>query len=177
MDIFLFLGIGLAVGMVSGMLGIGGGVLMLPALVWICGLKPSTAAGTTLAVLVVPVVLPAAYEYYMSGHLDLRAACWIAVAFSAGGYLGAVLRHQRVVPEEVLRVAFGLIMIYIAFSMILSSDPNAAKAAAGVGAAGIAWLTFLGLRMLGRRALSRAKLQDQIQRMDEQGYGNPDYHI
>ena len=86
MDILRYLAIGLAVGTVSGALGIGGGVLMLPALWWLCEMPPTKAAGTTLAVLVVPVVLPAAWEYYDKGHIDVRAALWIAVAgMRAGG--------------------------------------------------------------------------------------------
>jgi uncharacterized membrane protein YfcA len=177
MDIVLYLSIGLVVGVVSGTLGIGGGVLMLPALWWLCNFPANRAAGTTLAVLVVPVVLPAAYEYYVKGNVDWKAALWIALAFAVGGYGGAVLRHRHVLPEEVLRLAFGLIMIYIAFSVILSADPDAAKAAAGIAATGLAWVGFVGLRMLGRRALARPKLQEQIQRMDQQGHGNPDYYI
>jgi uncharacterized membrane protein YfcA len=177
MDIVHFLCIGLVVGVISGMLGIGGGVLMLPALVWICELKPSRAAGTTLAVLVVPVVLPAAYEYYTKGNVDLRAALWIALAFAVGGYGGALLRHVHILPEETLRLVFGLIMIYIAFSVILSADPDAAKAAAGVVGAGAAWMAYLGLRALGRRALARPGLREQIQRMDQEGHGEADYYI
>jgi uncharacterized membrane protein YfcA len=177
MDIVQYLGIGLVVGVVSGTLGIGGGVLMLPALWWICNLPPSRAAGTTLAVLVVPVVLPAAYEYYTRGNVDWKAALWIALAFAVGGYVGAILRNRHMLPEEVLRLSFGLIMIYIAFNVILSADPTVAKAAAGLAATGMAWLAFLGLRLLGRRALTRPNLQEQIQRLDEQGQGNQDYYI
>jgi uncharacterized membrane protein YfcA len=177
MDIVQYLCIGLTVGVVSGTLGIGGGVLMLPALWWICNLPPSRAAGTTLAVLVVPVVLPAAYEYYVKDNVDWKAALWIAVAFAIGGYGGAVLRNRHVLPEELLRQVFGLIMIYIAFNVILSAEPGAAKAAAGIVATALAWLSFLGLRILGRRALARPKLQEQIQRMEEEGSGSPDYYI
>jgi uncharacterized protein len=177
MDILLYLGIGLVVGVISGVLGIGGGVLMLPALWWFCDLSPRQAAGTTLAVLVVPVVLPAAYEYYSKGHTDVRAALWIALAFAVGGYAGALLRNYHWLPEDGLRLAFGLIMIYIAFTVILSSDSAAAQAAAGITATVLAWLAFMGLRILGRRALARPKLQEQIQRMDEHGHGHPDYYI
>ena len=177
MDIIQYLCIGLAVGVISGTLGIGGGVLMLPALWWICNLPPSRAAGTTLAVLVVPVVLPAAYEYYAKGNVDWRAALWIAAAFAVGGYGGAVLRNRHLLPEELLRLLFGLIMIYVAFNVMLSAEPDAAKAAAGIVATLLAWLGFLALRALGRRALARPKLQEQIQRMDEQGSGSPDYYI
>src|SRR5438094_9377817 len=157
MDILLFLGIGLVVGVLSGTLGIGGGVLMLPALIWLCGLPPSRAAGTTLAVLVVPVVLPAAYAYFEKDNIDFRAAMWIALAFGFGGYGGALLRNYEVLPEELLRLAFGLIMIYIACNVILSSDAHAAKAAAGLTATVLAWLAYVALRTLGRRMLARPK--------------------
>jgi uncharacterized protein len=177
MEIIQYLSIGFLVGVVSGTLGIGGGVLMLPALWWICSLPPSRAAGTTLAVLVVPVVLPAAYEYYSKGNVDWKAALWIALAFAVGGYGGAVLRNRHLLPEELLRLTFGLIMIYIAFSVILSADSDAAKAAVGLVATGIAWMAFLWLRALGRRAVARPKLLEQVRRMDEQGAGNPEYHI
>src|SRR4051794_1835821 len=99
MRIILYLGIGLTVGTASGALGIGGGVLLVPALIWLAGLEPRIAAGTTLAVLVVPVVLPAAWKYYSNGYLDLAAACWIAVAFVCGGYLGASLAVHHYLPE------------------------------------------------------------------------------
>jgi uncharacterized membrane protein YfcA len=177
MDILPFLGIGLVVGLISGTLGIGGGVLMLPALIWICRMKPVEAAGTTLAVLVVPVVLPAAWSYWSRDHVNVRAALWIAAAFALGGYGGAWLRTEGYLPDSLLRLCFGLLMIYIAFHLIIMSDSEAAKAAAGVTAMVLAWLGYLGLRTLGRRSAERPKLQEQIQKMGEQGHGGPDYHI
>jgi uncharacterized membrane protein YfcA len=177
MDILLYLGIGLAVGLVSGTVGIGGGVLMLPALMWICGQDLKLAAGTTLAVLVVPVVLPAAFEYWIKGYVDVKAALWIALAFTIGGYLGAVLRNNNALPEEMLRFALGLIMMYIAINLVVSSNSAATKAAAGLMAMVLAWLAFLWLRAVGKRSLAKPKLQDLIRRMDEKGHGDPDYYI
>src|SRR5436190_23575840 len=104
MDIFLYLVIGVTVGMVSGSVGIGGGVLMLPALMWLCQMEGRRAAGTTLAVLVVPVVLPAAYEYWSRGHVDVKAAACMALAFAVGGFLGAALRNNHVLPEGLVRM-------------------------------------------------------------------------
>jgi uncharacterized membrane protein YfcA len=177
MDIVFYLGIGLSVGMISGSVGIGGGILMLPALMWLCGMDPRRAAGTTLAVLVVPVVLPAAYEYWSKDHVDLKAAIWMAVAFAVGGFAGAAMRNNHVLPEDVLRWGLGLMMMYIAINLIVISDSETAKAAAGITAMVLAWLAYLGLRALGKRALARPKLQEQIRRMDEQGHGDPDYYI
>ena len=177
MDIFLYLCIGLAVGLVSGLLGIGGGVLMLPLLIWFCRLSPATASGTTLAVLVVPVVLPAALEYWSHGHIDFKAALWIALAFGVGGYAGATLRSQELLPESALRLGFGLVMMYVAFNLIVVSDSEAANAAAGVTAMTVALAVYWVLRMVGRRALARPKLQEEIQRMEKEGHGDPDYYI
>jgi len=177
MDILQFLAIGLVIGVISGALGIGGGVLMLPALIWICKLPPSRAAGTTLAVLVVPVVLPAAWAYYQNKNVDFRAAAFIAVAFACGGFGGAWLHNANILPEEWLRLFFGLIMIYIALNMILMSDPETAKAAGGLSATIVAWLLYWRLRVLGKRALVTPKLEQQIRRMDEEGHTGTEYHI
>ena len=74
MKIVLYLSIGLAIGTASGALGIGGGVLLVPALIWLCGMDPQHAAGTTLAVLVVPVVLPAVITYARADKLNIDQA-------------------------------------------------------------------------------------------------------
>jgi uncharacterized membrane protein YfcA len=172
MDILRFVMIGLSVGLLSGTVGIGGGVLMLPALIWICGQEPRQAAGTTLAVLVVPVVLPAAYDYWSRGYVDLKAAGWIALAFAVGGYTGAALRNEQILPEGMLRLCLGLIMIYIAISLIINSDSEVMRAAVGVTATVLAWLAYLRLRAIGRQTLPPRKLRDQMRRLDDQ-----DYHI
>jgi uncharacterized protein len=177
MEILRYLAIGLAVGLLSGALGIGGGVLLVPLLMWVCGLSLGAAAGTTLAVLVVPVVLPAAWEYYARGNVDVRAAIFIALAFGFGGYAGAWLRHEHILPEGALRLGFGLMMMYIAFNMIVVSNSEVANAAVGVTATMAAWLTWLWLRMLGKRAAARPKLQDYIVDSVEHHKGETDYHI
>src|SRR4051794_12482442 len=121
MQILLYLGIGLTIGTVSGALGIGGGVLLVPALIWICGLEPRTAAGTSLAVFVLPVFLPAAWKFHSGRYLALTVALWIAVAFTVGGFVGATLRVHHVLPEQALRIAFGLLMIYVAVRFLVNA--------------------------------------------------------
>jgi uncharacterized membrane protein YfcA len=177
MEIVFYLLIGLVVGVVSGSVGIGGGVLMLPALMWICNMEMRRAAGTTLAVLVVPVVLPAAYEYWEKGHVDLKAASLIALTFAIGGFAGAALRNNHVLPEGGLRLALGLLMMYIAINLVVMSDAESAKAAAGLTATALAFLVYLGLRLVGKRALVRPKLGEEIRRMEKEGHGDPDYYI
>jgi uncharacterized membrane protein YfcA len=142
-----------------------------------CGLTFTEAAGTTLAVLVVPVVLPAAWEYYARGYVDLKAAIFIALAFAFGGYTGAWLRHEHALPEGFLRLCLGLVMVYIAANMIVMSNSETANAAAGVMSTVAAWLIYLWLRTLGRRALVPPRLSDNILRAAEHKRGEPDYRI
>jgi hypothetical protein len=176
MRVLLYLAIGLTIGGVSGALGIGGGVLLVPALMWLCGLDPRSAAGTTLAVLAMPVVLPAVIKYHSARLLDLQAAAWIAAAFALGAYGGAYLVVHQVIPQSLLRLIFGLGMMYVAMRFILASNSEAAIAAAGLVAALLGWLTFLGLRLLGRRHLTPPRLGETI-RLAQQQRGDPDYSI
>src|SRR5205823_7900934 len=151
MRTLLFLAIGLTVGSISGALGIGGGVLLVPALIWLCGFEPSKAAGTSLAVLVPPIGLPAAWKYFVEKRIDLDAAIWIALAFAIGAYFGASIAQQ--IPARTLLRIFGLMMIYIAMRFLLASDSEVANAAAGVVGVVMAWLSYRTLRALGRRHL------------------------
>jgi uncharacterized membrane protein YfcA len=179
MRILLYLGIGLTVGTVSGALGIGGGVLLVPALTWLCGLNYQTAAGTTLAVLVVPVVLPAALVYgtAASRELDLEAAVWIAVPFAVGGWLGATLVVHGGLHTQTLRLCFGLVMIYIAFRFIITSDSEATRALVGLAATVGAWLAYLGLRLLGRRYPRPIDMGARITQTPHDAWREPDYMI
>jgi uncharacterized membrane protein YfcA len=176
MEILLFVAIGLIIGSFSGALGIGGGVLLVPALIWFCGFDPRKAQGTTLAILIPPIGLPAAYAYYCADRVDLKAALWIAGTFAAGAYLGAALVLRLEDPAS-LRLAFGLVMMFIAMRFIVTSDSEAANAAAGLTATVLAWLGYVGLRALGRKHLRPPGLGEQIRSMKEQGHGEPDYHI
>jgi uncharacterized membrane protein YfcA len=179
MRIALYLAIGLVIGTLSGALGIGGGVLLVPALIWLCGMEPQHAAGTTLAVLVVPVVLPAVLYYAYEGKLNVEAAIWLAVAFAGGSFLGAFLVSKGLLPDKQLKLVFGLMMIYVAVRFILNSDREALTAAIGLAATLFAWLGFLWLRALGRRHTPPPppRLGEQIQLMREQGHGDTDYSI
>src|SRR5262245_28206591 len=120
MKIFLFLLLGLAIGCVGGMVGIGGGVLLIPALTELFRIDPRKAAGMTLAAMVPPVTLPGAWRYYTQGDLDaadLRIAVYIAVSFAVGAYLGAGVQKQLDVSS--LRLLFGLLMLFVAVRLIV----------------------------------------------------------
>jgi uncharacterized protein len=171
----LYIAIGLTIGSLSGMLGIGGGVLIVPALIWLCDFKMNKAVGTSLAILIPPIGLPAALEAYRKDYVDLTAALWIAGAFMIGAYSSRLLVEY--IPVAWFRLAFGLIMVFVAMRFILDSDSEAASAAGGITAAFLAWMGYLGLKLLGRRHLQPPKLSEQIQKNQEQEPGGADYHI
>src|SRR6516162_9999394 len=104
--------IGLVIGSVSGVMGIGGGVLLVPALIWLCGFKTNEAAGTTLAVLIPPIGLPAAWRAYNAGDVDLIAALVIAGAFMVGAYLSRGLVEY--ISPYWFRMSFGILMMFVA---------------------------------------------------------------
>jgi uncharacterized membrane protein YfcA len=175
MAIVTYLAIGLVIGSVSGVMGIGGGVLLVPALIWLCRFDPHKAAGTSLAILIPPIGLPAAWRAFNANQVDVPAALWIAGAFTVGAYVsrGVVMY----IPELAFRLAFGLVMIYVAVRFMLASSSEAANAAAGLTAALFAWLGFLGLKLLGQRYIPPPDLSQHIRTMHEHGHGDTDYHI
>lgn len=87
----LFLAIGLAAGLLSGLFGIGGGIIIVPALLLMGKMSPATATGTSLGSLLLPVGALGAWHYYKNGHLDVRASLLIALGIFLGAYFGAVL--------------------------------------------------------------------------------------
>jgi hypothetical protein len=89
MNHFLYILLGLAAGVLSGMIGIGGGTIIVPALVLLFGFSQHAAQGTTLALLVPPIGILAAWTYYRQGYVDLTVAGLICLGFFIGGFLGA----------------------------------------------------------------------------------------
>jgi len=112
---FLYMLIGLAAGAVSGLIGIGGGVIVVPALC-LLGWSQHQAQGTTLAMLVPPIGILAAYTYYKQGHVDVKVALLLCLGFFFGGLLGA--RAATALPALMLRKVFGVAMLLIALRMI-----------------------------------------------------------
>src|SRR5437016_8791845 len=106
MRILLYLALGWGIGTLSGALGIGGGILLVPALMWLCKFDYPRAAGTSLAILVPPIGLLAAWRSYLDGRVDIEAAVFIALSFAGGAYLGAALVGH--IPEATLRFSFGM---------------------------------------------------------------------
>jgi uncharacterized membrane protein YfcA len=173
----IYLAIGLAIGLISGALGIGGGVLMVPALMLLWGGEPEhfhKARGTSLAVLALPVVWPGAWRCFRDNHVDVTAAICIAVAFAAGTYMGADL--VRYLPAATIRFGFGCIMLFLAMRYIISADDEASKAIGGLAAVALALPGFWALRLLGRR-YPAPDLGKKMQEMAAEEQCEPDYYI
>ena len=113
----LLLLLGLGVGTLSGLIGIGGGVLITPALVYLFGFSQHYAQGTTLALLVPPIGLLGAWTYLQQGYVDVRAAILICLGFVFGGLIGAKFAVD--LPEQFLRQVFGTAMILLGIKMVI----------------------------------------------------------
>ncbi|OGC86756.1 MAG: permease [candidate division Zixibacteria bacterium RBG_16_48_11] len=117
-DTLLFLLLGLVAGILSGLIGIGGGIIIVPALVFIFGLTQHQAQGTTLALMVPPIGILAAWTYYQKGFVDLRIAALVCAGFVIGGLLGAKLATN--LSNVILEKIFGVALLLIALKMILA---------------------------------------------------------
>ena len=107
----ILIGVGIFVGIYSGIMGLGGGTVMIPVLVLLLGFTQHQAVGTSLAVMIPPVTLPAVIEFYRKGHVDLRISAWIALGFIGGAFLGGFIANK--LNDTVLRLIFGFILIYV----------------------------------------------------------------
>lgn len=108
----IFLLIGMLAGVLSGVFGIGGGVVIVPALILIAGFVPIVATGTSLAALLLPVGALGAYEYYRKGHLNMTAALWISLGLFIGVWFGAKLA-QNLSPVQLKR-SFAIFLVLVA---------------------------------------------------------------
>ncbi|MBI5810997.1 MAG: sulfite exporter TauE/SafE family protein [Deltaproteobacteria bacterium] len=114
---FSLLLLGVASGAVSGLLGIGGAVILIPALIYFFKMTQHQAQGTSLAVLLPPIGLMAFLEYYRGGHVNVRMALMIAAGFFIGGFIGAYAAQY--IPGGILKKAFGVLLLIAAIDMIL----------------------------------------------------------
>ncbi len=114
--IILLIIIGLLAGLFSGLLGVGGGIVMIPLMVFALGFTQHEAQGTSLAVLAVPVTLIAAYSYYNAGHVNWKYAAVIAVTFVVGAYFGSKIAIS--IDQGMLKKIFGIILIIVALRLI-----------------------------------------------------------
>ena len=116
MNPLAYVALGVGVGAFSGMVGVGGGILLVPALIYFFGFSQHMAQGTTMALLVPPIGLLAAYTYWKNGYVDIKVAALVCAGFLLGSPFGAKLAVA--LPKEVLRRVFGALLLAIGGRMI-----------------------------------------------------------
>ena len=114
--------IGLMAGIFGGMFGVGGAIVMIPAMVYFLGVDQHTAQGTSLAVMLPPIGLFAAYNYYKDGQVNIWYAAIIAITFMIGGYFGSKIALH--LPEQLMKRIFAVFLILVALKLIFSKQPG-----------------------------------------------------
>ena len=113
----LYIALGLLAGVCGGFLGIGGGTIIIPFLVFVAGFTQHQAQGTTLALMIPPIGLLAAIRYYQDGNVNIKAAALICLGFIFGGLIGA--HYVSPIPDTMLKKIFGIYLIIIGLKMAL----------------------------------------------------------
>jgi uncharacterized protein len=115
--IALYLVLGVVVGVLSGIIGIGGGIVIVPTLVYLFHMSQHKAQGTSLAFLLAPIGFLAVWKYYQAGNVDVKAAIFIGLGFVIGGYFGGAWAQQ--LSDITLRRTFGGILLLVGLKMVL----------------------------------------------------------
>jgi uncharacterized membrane protein YfcA len=147
----MFIITGLIVGALSGVLGIGGAVVLVPILVLVFGFTQGRAQGTTIGALVPPIGIFAAIQYYRHGMLDARVAALIGLGFVFGALGGATLVPY--IPQVWLKRIFASVLVYVAAQLVFQ-DPNRKLGAVipGLIAIGFLWLAYGLKRAFGKKS-------------------------
>ncbi|MCF8295049.1 MAG: sulfite exporter TauE/SafE family protein [Bacteroidales bacterium] len=115
-DVLILLVIGLLAGFISGGVGIGGGIVIVPALMFFLGYSQHQASGTTLAMMVAPIGLISAWNYYKSGYVEIKSSLIILSAFFLGSYFGSLLAVN--LPAKTLQKIFGILLFAVSLKYI-----------------------------------------------------------
>ena len=114
--ILILLLVGIAAGILSGLVGIGGGLIIVPALIFFLGFSQKLAQGTSLGILLLPIGILAVLQYYKAGFVDVKTVWLVAVGFLAGGYFGS--RIALSLPQETVKKIFAIVLLVIAVKML-----------------------------------------------------------
>jgi uncharacterized membrane protein YfcA len=115
-SVLLLVLVGLAAGILSGLVGVGGGIIIVPALVFFLGFSQMKAQGTSLALLLLPVGIFAVINYYKAGYIDIKVVGIMCISFTVGGWLGSKLALR--LDQETVRRIFAIVLFYSAFRML-----------------------------------------------------------
>ena len=115
-EVLILLVLGLVAGVLSGMVGVGGGIILVPALVYFLGFSQHSAQGTVLFMFLIPIGILGAYNYWQSGHVDWKVAGIMAVTFVVGSYFGS--KTAIAIDQTTLKRIFGAIIFLLSLKMI-----------------------------------------------------------
>ncbi len=124
--ILILLAVGLCAGMLSGMVGVGGGIIIVPALIFFLGFSQKLAQGTSLGILLLPVGILGAIQYYKQGYVDVKLVALISVAFFFGSYFGSKIALS--LPQETVKKIFAVVMLLVAVKMLFFDKPTKTEA-------------------------------------------------
>ena len=119
--------IGLAAGMLSGLVGVGGGLIIVPALVYFLGMSQHSAQGTSLALILLPVGILGVLTYYKQGHIDVKVVGLLAIGFIAGSFLGSKIAIN--VSQDTIKKCFAVLMLLVAVKMLFFDKKKEPKPA------------------------------------------------
>jgi uncharacterized membrane protein YfcA len=114
--VLLLIVVGLAAGVLSGMVGVGGGIIIVPALIFFLGFSQHQAQGTSLGLLLLPVGILAVMNYYNKGYIDIKVVAIMSIAFVLGGWLGSKISLS--LPQDTVKKIFAIVLFYTAFRMM-----------------------------------------------------------
>lgn len=123
--VLILLAIGLFSGMLGGLVGIGGGVVLVPALIYILGFSQLNAQGTSLALIMFPVGVLGVINYYKQGHIDFNIVFILAIGFVVGSFLGS--KFAMNIPQALVKKFFAMLMIVIAMKMLFFDNKDSGK--------------------------------------------------
>lgn len=113
--ILIVIVVGIAAGILGGLVGVGGGIIIVPALVYFLGFSQQTAQGTSLGLIMLPVGILGVLQYYKQGHVDFRVVGILAIGFLAGSYFGS--RFALSIPQETIKKIFAILLLIVAVKM------------------------------------------------------------
>ena len=123
--VLILLAIGLFSGMLGGMVGIGGGIVIVPALIYFLGFSQLNAQGTSLALIMFPVGVLGVINYYKQGHIDFNIVFILAIGFVVGSFLGS--KFAMNIPQAFVKKSFAMLMIVIAMKMLFFDNKDSRK--------------------------------------------------
>jgi uncharacterized protein len=120
--LLIIITVGIAAGILSGLVGVGGGIIIVPSLVYFLAFSQKTAQGTSLALIMLPVGIFGVLQYYKQGHVDFKIVGLLAIGFLAGSFFGS--RIALSISQDMLKKVFAILMIIIAIKMLFLDKPK-----------------------------------------------------